>query len=334
MQPRNAACIAAFTAAYILLIPGLHCLLFSAKASMFGMTFVDMEKSTFGAIHLLMEKGRWLAALTILVCSVIAPFLKLAVLLGCVWSMQVQGSTSPAISYAISAVRRISKWATVDAFTASILIAFFCNNWLIHVNLHQGFYCFVGYCILSTLGALLLQKPDEHKRHVSGSGLNNSTWSAPLASCVSVCCVVALSCLPLVCVECTGQLKALNLKEQLSLITMVQKLALHGSTMAACLCMILVAVLPAADIACTLTHLQHPIGEWCRDFAMLDVFALALIVVVNAAAGLHSSLVVSMLPGGWLFVSFAGMWLAYSSGLRSSRGASTLASKDKLADYL
>merc|ERR1719428_393417 len=83
MKPRSIVSVLFFSLAYILLIPGLTCILFSAKASFMGMTVVDMEKSTLGAIHLLMEKGRWGAAITILVCSVLAPFLKLAVLLVC-----------------------------------------------------------------------------------------------------------------------------------------------------------------------------------------------------------------------------------------------------------
>jgi len=326
-------CGIVFTVAYILLIPGLHCLLFSAKASMFGMTFVDLEKSTLTSIKLLMEEGRYPAAFTILICSVIAPFVKLAILLVCVYCIQVRGNAGPKVSSAIAFVRCISKWATVDAFTASILVAFFCNSPILQVSLHKGFYCFVGYCIFSVAGALLLEQPVQQRRPNVDAGLaGKSMVPAVVGSALLLTLLVALSYMPLFDVECSE----LALKEQLSFVAIIQRLAKHGSTIAALVCLTFVGIFPAADLVmsvveATTGHAQHQVGGWLRDFAMLDVFALAAIVTMNAASGIRKSLTVSLLPGGWLLITWAVLWMIYSLGFRQTIAAYTIPSKDKHA---
>jgi uncharacterized paraquat-inducible protein A len=294
--------------------------LFSAKASFMGMTVVDMEKSTLGAIHLLMEKGRWGAAITILICSVVAPFLKLAVLLVCTYYSQRQNAGSRVAS-AITLVRRISKWATVDAFTASIFVSFFCSNPVVQVGLHRGFYCFMGYCIFSTAGALLLERPEviqqaaiaDQRRQYSSA---KSSWPAVLSSILLLGFLVTLSLLPIFHVE------MMFIKEQLSFVDIVHRLAVHGSFSAAFAVLSLAAVLPMADLVwasleATLPLSSYPVGEWLQDFAMFDVFALATLVTANAAGGVHSGLTVALLPGGWCLSVCASIWIAYSATLRS-----------------
>lgn len=338
MDRRSVVCAGFFTVAYILLIPGLTCLLFSAKASFLGVTVVDLEKSTFGAIHLLTQKGRWLAALTILLCSVVAPFLKLAVLLVCVYCTQVRGYAGPGVSSAITVVRRISKWATVDAFTASIFVAFFCNNPMLQVSLHKGFYCFLGYCIFSVAGALLLEKPDqalteEQQGLVSPAGSSKKSMLPALGVSIALLgLLVALLVVPLFSVECT----ILGIKENLSFAVMIERLGKHGSVIAAQVCMTLVFLLPAADlifaaVQATTGRVGHTAGEWLQDFAMLDVFALSILVVSSAATGLHQSLTVELLHGGRALVACACLWLVYSLAFRARTGAHAQTRKEKRA---
>jgi len=337
MHLRSAVCVTLFVVAYILLIPGLTCLLFSAKASFMGMTIVDMEKSTFGAIHLLMEKGRYVAALTILICSVIAPFVKLVVLLVCAYHSSGQEAAGPRVSSAIESVRRISKWATVDAFTASIFVGFFCNNPVLQVNLHKGFYCFMGYCIFSVAGALVLEKPEqplEEQRRpmpIGAAHARKSILPAIAGSIMLLGFLVALLLLPIFHVECS----MLFLKEQLSFIDIVQRLGQHGSLSAALSLAALAALVPAADfvwttVEATMGRIEHPAGEWLQDFAMFDVFALAVVVVTSAAAGVNDNLHVTMLPGGWLLCFCATAWVVYSLTLRSRPVAQSHSLKDKL----
>jgi len=281
-----------------------------------GMTVVDMEKSTLGAIHLLMDKGRWGAAITILICSVIAPFLKLAVLLvSAFYSCRQQ--TSDRLASAITGVRRISKWATVDAFVALMFVSFFCENPVVHVGLHRGFYCFMGYCIFSVAGALLLETPGQaaivdQRRQSTTKPL----WPAFATSILLLGFLVALSLLPIFHVE------MMIIKEQLSFADMVKRLSHDGHFLAAFVLVALAAVLPVADVAwasaeATSPLTPYPVGEWLQDFAMFDVFALALLVITNAAGGVNGGLTVTLLPGGWCLSICASMWIAYSVTLRS-----------------
>lgn len=306
---------------------------------MFGISLVDIEKSTLTAIRLLFDEGRWPAALTILMCSVVAPFVKLAVLLVCAFSVNVKGYAGPEVSSAITAVRRISKWATVDAFTASILVAFFTSNATLKVELHRGFYCFVGYCVFSVAGALVLEKPtqeaaEEQRRLVPGSSSPQKPWGAAVALSVvgSLALLVVLDTMPIFDVQCT----MLNLEEQLSFVMIVQRLLTFGSRLAAFLCVACVALLPAADVVWTAVEAttgrteRHPIGEWLQDFAMFDVFALAIIVTQNASSGINANLTVKVLPGGWFFIICGAMWLLYSFVLRSQTVVYGPLSKDKL----
>lgn len=302
-----------------------------------GQTIVDVEKSTFQAIHLLFDKGRWLAAATILICSVVAPFLKLAVLLVCAYLSWGQETTRPGVDIAISSVRRISKWATVDAFTASVFVAFFCDNAMLNVGLHKGFFCFIGYCIFSVVGALLLEKqnaedPEELRSLVVGnSSPRRSVLPAIAGSLVLLVFLLAFALIPVFNVECS----LLFLQEHLSFVDIVRRLGGHGSQVAALALVALAALLPAADFVwATLEATQsgsRAIGEWLQDFAMLDVFALSLLVVTNAASGVHASLSVTLLPGGWLLCFCALAWSVYSVTLRSqSQRHATLPSKDKM----
>jgi uncharacterized paraquat-inducible protein A len=334
MNVRSLSCVVLFIIAYILLIPGLTCLLFSAKAEVFGMTVVDMEKSTLGAIHLLYENGRWPAAAIILLCSVFAPFCKLAVLLVCAYLMS-RGNTGPAVCSAITAVRRISKWATVDAFTASILVAFFATSNVLHVELHKGYYFFVGYCIFSTAGALVMERPalesdDECQRLLSSTGVTQKALGpVAVGTLVLGVLLVVLFRMPLFKVECT----LLSLQEQVSFATMVWRLLQYGSRSAVLLCVACVGLIPAADMAWCLaeatTGVAHPMSEWLQDFAMLEVFALAILVTQNASYGVNQSLSVELLPGGWFFVASGAAWLLYSIVFRS-RTSRSPTTRDKL----
>jgi len=139
MKTRSAVCLAIFIVAYAALYPGLTRILFSAYAGGFlGFTLVDIKKSTFGTIHMLMKEECYMAAYTILICSVVAPFIKLTVLVISACSLPKYKRPRPAVIAAIPWVRKISKWATVDAFTATLFVGFFCNSETLKVKLHTG----------------------------------------------------------------------------------------------------------------------------------------------------------------------------------------------------
>jgi len=197
----------------------------------------------------------------------------------------------------------------------------------------------VGYCVFSVAGALVLEKPtqeaaEEQRRLVPGSSSPQKPWGAAVALSVvgSMALLVVLDTMPIFDVQCT----MLNLEEQLSFVMIVQRLLTFGSRLAAFLCVACVALLPAADVVWTAVEAttgrteRHPIGEWLQDFAMFDVFALAIIVTQNASSGINANLTVKVLPGGWFFIICGAMWLLYSFVLRSQTVVYGPLSKDKL----
>jgi uncharacterized paraquat-inducible protein A len=215
----------------------------------------------------------------------------------------------------------------VDAFTACILVGFFCNSSMIHVGLYKGFYCFVGYCVLSVAGALLLTRPDEATADEQDALVSSDSSSPKNAlpaigvSFVLIGILVLASLIPIFHVECP----MIGLQEHFSYRKLVDQLGHHGSYVAALLCLVFVAIIPALDLVWSVVEATYgrsksSVNEWLQDFAMLDVFALASLVATNAASGVHSGLAVGMLPGGWFLITFAGFWLFSSLLLRSRPG--------------
>eukprot|EP00439_Symbiodinium_sp_Y106_P030355 s3469_g3.t1 len=154
-------CLIALTAAYAFLVPGIVTKMFSAKAVVGASVVLDVEKSTLGLIVLLFQNGMLLPALITLGYSVLMPFAKLVVFMSYAHpALRVRGLSSPG---AVRAVQKISKWATVDVFTAGTICGLFCQPHLyLEIKLHDGFYYFMSYCVLSVVGALLIPLPTDH----------------------------------------------------------------------------------------------------------------------------------------------------------------------------
>eukprot|EP00439_Symbiodinium_sp_Y106_P034298 s3469_g4.t1 len=52
--------------------------------------------------------------------------------------------------------------------------------------------------------------------------------------------------------------------------------------------------------------------SWFRDFAMLDVYALACVVVLSAVTALNNDLHLRLLPAGWVLCSLTVPWVVFS----------------------
>mmetsp|Transcript_85155 Transcript_85155/g.133076 ORF Transcript_85155/g.133076 Transcript_85155/m.133076 type:complete len:347 (-) Transcript_85155:81-1121(-) len=336
MHVRAVACVAVFVAAYVLLIPGLTCLLFSAKASMAGAELFNIQKSTVEAISLLNEKERYVASTTILVCSVLAPFLKLAVMFTSAYFMWKFDQPGPSVNSLIVGVRRVSKWATVDAFTASIFVGLFSGIKQVDVtvNLHTGFYCFMGYCVLSVAGALLLEKPDKEaiaeQRSLTIGGISSKRALLPIIAgllmaaglCVAWCC-------PLL------QMNMLIAQEDVTFATIVERVWSNESRFAAAAFVALALIFPAADLVWVMVGIfignaNLHVGEFLQDFAMLDVFALSVLVVANAASGINPAVSITVLPAAYFLCVCSAFWLFYSLVMRAKPMPRMFLPKDKL----
>jgi uncharacterized paraquat-inducible protein A len=295
---------------------------------------ISIEKSTIQAISMLNEKERYVASTTILVCSVIAPFVKLAVMLLCAYFMWSYEKPGPAVNSMIAGVRRISKWATVDAFTASIFVGLFASAQGVTVNLHRGFFCFMGYCILSVAGALLLEQPDkddmaEQRSLIVASASSKRVLLPSVAGILMTAGLVVAWKYPLL------QMNLFFHQEEVSLATIVERVWSQESRVAAASFVLLAFVFPAADliwvmVEAFLGNANRSVGEFLQDFAMLDVFALSVLVVANAASGINAMVTVKVLPAGWFLCVCCAVWVIYSLVFRVQPMPRMFLSKDKL----
>ncbi|CAE7300144.1 dnaJ [Symbiodinium natans] len=288
-------CLITLTAAYAFLVPGIVTKMFSAKAVVGASVVLDIEKSTLGLILLLHQNGMWLAALIILGYSVLMPFAKLVVLISYAHpALRISGLASPG---AVRAVQKISKWATVDVFTAGTICGLFCQPHLyLEIKLHDGFYYFMGYCVLSVIGALLIDLPAEHNTgtqelpdvHDDGDSTASARPRSPAlpvaASILAIGTVASMALLPLMKVT----FPLIGLDASVSIVMLVASLWDKGFAGAAVCFALVLLLVPVVDVAlcAAATGRCNPVPAglrpWFRDFAMLDVYALACVVVLSA----------------------------------------------------
>lgn len=332
---RTLASIGLFVAAYSLLLPGLYATLFTAKAEFFGMTVLEMEKSTIGTVRLLLEAGRWLPAGIILVFSIIMPFVKLVVVLAYA-ALQYQagntqsGSESRLLSLGPALwpqrhdciismrtfLQRSSKWATVDVFAAVLFVGCFSGKPALQVQLHTGFYCFLGYCIFGVLGSLSLaptlacsEKDEEEQSLLARRPDSPTRPHHPAATMViSALAIIGLGALAYEGSIIRMNLKMLGLQTELSIESLVVNLWTYNSRLAASAVLVLVLVFPAASIIATIMQwggcrVNAALKLCFEELAMLDVFALALFVVLLALQGLNDQLSGELMPAGRILLA-------------------------------
>jgi len=315
-SPKSILCIVVITAGYAFLVPGLVTISFSAKAWIVTTQILDIEKSTVGLVSMLIDQGSWLPAILILLYSVLMPFAKLSVLL--LYAHHAWKGSPPSGIFVsaggVRAVQLISKWATVDTFLMATICGIFCQpHMFLEIELHDGFYYFMAYCVLSVGGALLIELPAEPQAEEGASMSCASVVKACLVSAAVFALLGYLIFLPVL----RAELGIIGLYTELSIALLVSSLWDKGFGTASLFLAVLVVVLPALDfISAVVSGLglapNRAARKWLPDLAMLDVFAVATFVVVSAVAALHNSLVFTMLPAGWLLLALSVPWVLFT----------------------
>lgn len=122
------------------------------------MFFYYQSKSAAELIDLLFQQKNWVVGLSILLFSVIFPLSKLSLALGTLlWPKIYQ---NPYIRYFLE---HSGKWSMADVFVVAVFLAFLAfNNMQVGILTESsvliGLYFFLGYCILSLMGATWLRK--------------------------------------------------------------------------------------------------------------------------------------------------------------------------------
>ncbi len=156
---RNIIALALMILSLVMLYPGLTQpmmnLTIEASLPLIGrMEFYNQTQSIMQSIQSLFDSGNQTVAVLILLFSVIVPLLK-AIFLLLAFTLPM-----PDVRYYLhKVVLVISKWSMADVFVVGIFMAYMAGQ--AHpsatASLHNGFYYFTAYCVLSILGAQLMQ---------------------------------------------------------------------------------------------------------------------------------------------------------------------------------
>jgi paraquat-inducible protein A len=161
-KARNLTAIALILASFALLVPGLARPALTIDVSptlpLFGkQELYHQTRSIIGTVRNLYDTGNLVVAGLILLFSVIVPFAKGLSLLAV---LAFPGARWRHGAYRF--VGAIGKWSMADVFTMGILLAYLAVGATsgVTAELHAGFWCFLGYCLLSVASAQLMRIPE------------------------------------------------------------------------------------------------------------------------------------------------------------------------------
>ena len=158
MNTRNIIAIILIFISLGCLYPGLvkpvMSLKISAEIPLLGeMVLQETTQSVISTIDSLYEAKNNLVATLILFFSVMVPIIKAVLLLGILLLPKLIFKKQLHQFVAI-----ISKWSMADVFVVGVLLAFMAtkSEETIQTWLHEGFYYFLSYCIISILAAQII----------------------------------------------------------------------------------------------------------------------------------------------------------------------------------
>ena len=159
MKPRNIIALVLIFLSLICLYPGLVKPILSIKIGatlpLVGELVVhDTTQSILNTIKTLYENDNSLVAFLILLFSVVVPILKAVILLLVLLVKKIgyRGQLHKFVSI-------ISKWSMADVFVVGVFLAFLAtkSQASIEANLHEGFYYFLAYCIISIIASQIME---------------------------------------------------------------------------------------------------------------------------------------------------------------------------------
>jgi len=161
MNTRNKIALALTIISLILLYPGLYTPILSIEVGLSPddlpflklmdiaieeQTFYEQTQSVVESIRTLFKQDNHLVAFLILFFSIVVPLTKAAIVLIVLFLERLS------IRYQLYRfIYAIGKWAMADVFTVGVFIAFLSTKTTtgITAELHNGFYYFLGYCLVS-----------------------------------------------------------------------------------------------------------------------------------------------------------------------------------------
>lgn len=327
-------------ASLVFLVPGLTSTLFSATAevNLFGITvpILQISKSTLGSVSHLFSEEHYLPAALIFAFSVAIPVVK-ATVIGTSMILGKRSSNTTEerdernvvpstqavlLSQPMWLVRRMAKWAHVDAICAATLAAGLEGgpDAILTVGLQSGFYYFVGYCGLSTCAAIVgseditrskattFETPRTPTGEVNVNSVLLDAFKVIGAVVGGVAIVTHVVTMPMLSFKMVDM--GFGSDQFLSLLDCVKRSFDNGEPLVGGYLGLTLFYLPAADLACAFLRLSgstsslsavsahHPLTRALSDFALLDVCLASLVVTKLATNGLSHALDVTLAPEG------------------------------------
>jgi len=159
MSTRNLCALVLILASLVCLYPGLMFAMLTIKVGTVlplvgNLELYEATQSIIQTIDNLFFNKNYLVAWLILLFSVVVPILK-AVMLLLVLLFKHYHWRKPMFQF----VSVIGKWSMADVFVVSIFMAYLAthSNQAVSATLHEGFYYFTAYCVLSILGTQLIE---------------------------------------------------------------------------------------------------------------------------------------------------------------------------------
>jgi len=162
MSIRNACALILILASLACLYPGLMFAMLTIKVGTVlpfigSLELYEATQSIVQTIENLFFNQNHLVAWLILIFSVVIPILKVVILL-MVLLFKNNRWREPLFKF----VSVIGKWSMADVFVVSIFMAYLAthSNEAVSATLHEGFYYFTAYCVLSILGTQFIAPHD------------------------------------------------------------------------------------------------------------------------------------------------------------------------------
>ena len=163
MSTRNICALILILVSLGCLYPGLMFAMLTIKVGTVlpfvgNVEIYEATQSIIQTIDRLFATENYFVGWLILLFSVVVPLLKVALLL-IVLIFKNYSSRQHLYKF----VSAIGKWSMADVFVVSVFMAFLAtrSNESVSAILHEGFYYFTAYCVLSILGTQLIQL-DKH----------------------------------------------------------------------------------------------------------------------------------------------------------------------------
>ena len=162
MSTRNIIALVLIIISLICLYPGLTSPIMSIKVGatlpiVGELVLHDSVQSIISTIETLFESKNTLVAFLILLFSVIVPILKAVILMAVLF---IKNMTAKKKWYQF--VAAIGKWSMADVFVVGVFLTHLAtkSDTGINAQLHEGFYYFLAYCLISLLAIQVMNIED------------------------------------------------------------------------------------------------------------------------------------------------------------------------------